>query len=356
VSDPREGSLSPEPADKLHGMRRFVELAYRRGLFFYRYVLPPLVAAAVGWYFYTKLSSPELWANTFQVRVEWLVPSAFLYLLAHAIWGTNSVILLWNQGAHVRWLTGLRAYYISQFGKYVPGKVWVLVLRVGMLGNIGISRTAVGITATYEALTAMAAGAMVGVLLLPTLSAAQSGLNGFSMYWVAPIALVPIGLVGLNRFVNRVNRWRKGHDAPQFPRVKLHLVLFGLLLTSVGWFLMGISLWCALRGLGLDSYPLTWDNYLHLTSINAIAYIIGFLAFFMPAGAGVREFALQTILALELQQVLSPGAAGGLAAVAALVLRLIWTTAELVAAGLLYWLAPTHPPLAIGLEAENANA
>jgi glycosyltransferase 2 family protein len=337
-------------------MRRFSEHAIRFAFSFYKYVLPFIVAAAVGWYFYSKLSSPELWSGQFAVRFEWLIPSALLYLAAHAIWGTNSVLLLWNQGAHVGWLTGVRAYYISQFGKYVPGKVWVLVLRVGMLGNIGISRTAVGITATYEALTAMAAGAMVGVLLLPTLSSAQSGLNGFSMYWVAPIALMPIGLVGLNRFVNRVNRWRKGHDAPQLPRVKLHVVLFGLLLTSVGWFLMGVSLWCALRGLGLDSYPLTWSNYLHLTSINAIAYIIGFLAFFMPAGAGVREFALQTLLALELAAVLSPGSAEGLAAVAALVLRLVWTTAELVAAGLLYWLAPTHPPLAIGLEAENANA
>jgi glycosyltransferase 2 family protein len=337
-------------------MHRFLDRARRYALFVNKVVLPPAVAIGVGVFFYKKLGEPELWTGAFSVHLQWLLPSALLYLAAHAIWGTNSVILLWNQGAHVRWLTGLRAYYISQFGKYVPGKVWVLWLRVSMLGNIGISRTAVGITATYEALTAMAAGAMVGVLLLPTLSAAQSGLRGMSLYWVAPIALVPVGLVGLNRFVNRVNRWRKGHDAPQLPRVKLHLVLFGLILTSVGWLLMGVSLWCALRGLGLDSYPLTWDNYLHLTSINAIAYIVGFLAFFMPAGAGVREVALQTILALELQQVLSPGAADGLAAVAALVLRLIWTTAELLAAGLLYWLAPTHPPLAIGLEAENANA
>ena len=175
------------------------------------------------------------------------------------------------------------------------------------------------------------------------------------MYWVAD-RLMPIGLVGLNRFVNRVNRWRKGADAPQLPRVKLHVVLFGLLLTSVGWLLLGVSLWCAIRGLGFDSYPLTWSNYLHLTSINAIAYVIGFLAFFMPAGAGIREVALQRLLALELAAVLSPGSAEGFAAVAALVLRLIWTTAELLAAGLLYWLAPTHPPLAIGAEAANANA
>ncbi|HVK14090.1 MAG TPA: lysylphosphatidylglycerol synthase transmembrane domain-containing protein [Gemmataceae bacterium] len=338
--------------------RRHAPVARRYGIVFYRYVLPLVIVGAIGWYFFDKLNNPKLWTNTFTVHAEWLLLSAGLYLAAHAIWGTNSVLLLWNQGAHVGWLTGVRAYYISQFGKYVPGKVWVLVLRVGMLGNIGISRTAVGVTATYEALTAMAAGALVGTLLLPTLSADQSGLNGVSLYWVAPIALVPIGLVGLNRFVNRVNRWRIGHDAPQLPRVKLHVVLFGLVLTSGGWFVMGASLWCTLRGLGLDAYPLTGPAYLHLTCINAIAYVAGFLALPVPAGGGVREFALQKLLTLELAAVLAPGTGSieGLAAVAALVLRLVWTTAEMAAAGLLYWLAPTHPPLAIDPEAANANA
>ena len=52
-----------------------------------------------------------------------------------------------------------------------------------------------------------------------------------------------VGLVGLNRFVNRMSRWRKGPDAPQLPRVKLHLVLLGLMQASAGWLLLGVSLW-----------------------------------------------------------------------------------------------------------------
>ena len=212
----------------------------------------------------------------------------------------------------------------------MPGKVWVIVLRMSILGrSIGITRTAVGITAMYEAFVSMGAGAMVGVLLLFTLSTEQSGLGGYNLYWVAPIALLPVGLVGLNRFVNRVNRWRKGVHAKQFPRVKLHLVLGGLLQASIGWFILGLSLWMTLRGLRADPDPLNWDTYLHLTSINALAYVIGFVAFFMPAGAGFRELALQTLLTLELNRTMDPTAAAALAAVTAIVLRLIWTTAEL---------------------------
>jgi hypothetical protein len=329
-------------------MRRLAWYAWKIGL-------PIVVAVAVGWYFYDKLSRPELWTHAFHLRPEWLVPAALLYLVAHSVWARYSVTLLRNQGAKVSVSTGVRAYFISQFGKYVPGKVWVIVLRMSILGrSIGITRTAVGITAMYEALVSMGAGAMVGVLLLFTLSTEQSGLGGYNLYWVAPIALLPVGLVGLNRFVNRVNRWRKGVHAKQFPRVKLHLVLGGLLQASIGWFILGLSLWMTLRGLRADPDPLNWDTYLHLTSINALAYVIGFVAFFMPAGAGFRELALQTLLTLELNRTMDATAAAALAAVTAIVLRLIWTTAELSAAGLLYRFAKTHPlatePPAEGLE------
>jgi uncharacterized membrane protein YbhN (UPF0104 family) len=181
-------------------------------------------------------------------------------------------------------------------------------------------------------------------------------LSGFKLYWAAPIVLMPIGLVGLNRFVNRVNRWRKGHAARQFPRVKLHWVVIGLAQASIGWLILGLSVWMTLRGLHADPEPLTLSTYLHLTSINALAYVIGFVFVFMPAGAGVRELALQTLLALELKQSMDADAAAALAAVTAIVLRLIWTTAELGAAGLLYKFGATHPKFSIEPETESANA
>ena len=74
----------------------------------------------------------------------------------HSVWARYSVTLLRNQGGKVSVGTGVRAYFISQFGKYVPGKVWVILLRMSILGrSLGITRTAVGITAMYEALVSI---------------------------------------------------------------------------------------------------------------------------------------------------------------------------------------------------------
>lgn len=334
--------------------------------FCWRVLLPLLVVVAIGRMFYLKLSEPELWSGVVTFRFEWLIPAALLYLAAHTMWSGYYVVLLRNQGATTTATTGIRAYFVSQLGKYVPGKVWVIIIRIRMLGNIGISRTAVGITATYESLTAMAAGAAVGAFLLPpslweglrtALAKKDIVLPDLHRHWlILPMALAPIGLVGLNRFVNRVNRWRKGPNAPQLPRVKLHMVLLGLAWDSLGWLVLGLSLWMTVKGMHQGDVPITTEQYVNLVSINAIAYILGFVAVFMPAGAGVRELALQILLALELQQIMPPDSAGAVTALVAIVLRLLWTVAELMAAGLLYACAtkeaPVFAPVTI---AENPN-
>lgn len=336
-------------------MRRLARIAWK-------YALPLLVALAVGWYFFKKLNQPGLWNANLLPELWALALAALAYLLAYTVWGGYYVILLNNQGAHAPAATGLRAYFVSQMGKYVPGKVLVIVIRIGMLGNIGISRTAVGITAMYESMVWVGAGALVGIALLPASlwdglrEAAQdrnANLPDLHRAWlILPVALAPIGMVGLNRFVNRINRWRKGADAAQLPRVKLHMVVLGLAWDAAGWFALGGCLMLVLVGMQ-PGFPVGTDEYLNLVSINAIAYVLGFAFFFMPAGFGVRDIALQLLLAVELaaRLNLSPAAADGQAALVAVIFRVLGTLVELVTAGLLFWLAPPGAREAVRREA-----
>ena len=85
-----------------------------------------------------------------------LAASGVLYLLAHTVWGLFWWRLLRSQGVAVSPAAAVRAYFVSQFGKYVPGKVWVIAIRVAMLGSSPGTRLVVGVTATYETLTSMA--------------------------------------------------------------------------------------------------------------------------------------------------------------------------------------------------------
>ena len=307
----------------------------RPGSFLLTVVLPVAVAAAVGWYFYKILSRPELRQVAFDLRFEWLLPAGLLYLTAHSLWGAFWTTLLRSQGLRVTLPQGLRGYFVSQFGKYVPGKVWVIFIRVTMLGKTGADQLIVGVTATFETLTSMAAGAFLGVLLLPLMAPGQIG-GGGKAFWLLPVAALPVGLVLLNRLIVRVAAKRRGPEARPLPRVGMKLILRGLAQTSVGWLILGLSLWMVIQGLKPGAVPLTGENYLHLVAVNCLAYVFGFLALFMPGGAGAREFLLAELLAFELVPAVGAAAAPGGAVVVALVLRLVWTVAEVCLALTLY--------------------
>ncbi len=309
----------------------------------FRYVLPVAVIALVGWYFFNILRQPELREVSFACRVEWLVPAALLYLLTHTIWASFWWTLLHHQGYPATYATGVRAYFISQVGKYVPGKVWVIIIRMMMLGASPKDKAIVGLTATYEALTSMASGAIIGGILISVLSIELGALQLLvgHHYILIGVAFVPIGLGLLHRLSIRIARRKRGRDAVPFKMMNMLVLLRGLVQTSVGWFLLGLSLWMTVQAIRPEPAAFSWDEYWRLTAINALAYVFGFVAFFMPGGAGAREYVLAILLAAELVVAgFSAPVAQGLGVVVSLVLRLAWTLAEVAMIGLLYRFVP----------------
>lgn len=298
-----------------------------------------VILIAVGWKFADQLADPRLAGRT-SLRVGYLIPAGLLYLACHTLWGTFWWQLLRGQNVRVSWFTAVRAYFVSQAGKYVPGKAWVLVLRVGLLRQVDVRPTVVLVTGAYETLTNMAAGAVLGVCLLPW-SGLADGLSDLQKYGLFGLTLMPLGLLGLNRLVRRVANKYRGPDAPPVPVPSLLLLARGMVQATAGWGLLGLSLWLTACGLTADPPPLTAASYLQYTCGGCISYVLGFVVLVAPAGAGVREWVLQAVLERQLA-VSEAAAAGAVAAAIAVGLRVVWTAFEAAAAvGL--WLAPLAP-------------
>jgi uncharacterized membrane protein YbhN (UPF0104 family) len=293
------------------------------------------IVAGVCVQFAKILGNPELADHPYSLRFKYLLPAALLYLGAHTCWAAFWVRLLRSQGVPVSAFVGLRAYFVSQFGKYVPGKVWVIGIRVAMLGSPG-TKLAVGVTATYETLASMAAGALLGVLLLPYLGVLPSVVSGNLVLLVA-VAALPIALGVLNRLAVRVAARGRGPDAPPLPSPSILLLGQGLLHGACGWCLLGLSLGLVVRAVAPN--PPRWDVPAYLGDLVAVtlSYVVGFVVLVAPGGIGAREFVLQQALARRFLGPLDEPVAAGVAVVVALVLRLVWTVAELVLALGLWW-------------------
>lgn len=301
--------------------------------------LAVVVIGAVAWHFYGLLTTDGV-PQSLACRVEYLIPAGLLYLACHTLWGTFWWQLLRGQGANVGWLAGVRAYFVSQWGKYVPGKALVILLRVGLLKGRVASPTVIIVTGTYETLTNMAAGAVLGACLLPfcgQLDSIAPQYRDLVPYSVVLLAFVPLVLFALNRLIRRVAAKYRKPDAEPFPVPSMRLIARGMLQAMVGWCLLGLSAWLVACGLSAEPVPLTPATFAQYLCAVCVAYVIGFAAIFLPAGGGLRELVLQWTLAPPL------GSATAAVAVAVL-LRIVWTLAEAVAAVGLYLTPISSPP------------
>jgi hypothetical protein len=221
-----------------------------------------------------------------------------------------------------------------------------------------------GLTAFYEVLTTMTSGVLLAALLFGIMGSppnsdpldwqvlkrlirleapSETGLDSRVLVVLALALTVVVGLPIIpwvfNHYARRLSLPFQEASAPPLPRLSLAALIQGLVLTSAGWFLLGVSLWAVLQSVAGQTLPLTWSALGHYTSVLSLAYVIGFAIVLVPSGLGVREFFLTVLLAPGLVQPLhlTEDQAQAMAVLSVLLLRVVWTAAELVVAAPLYW-------------------
>ena len=111
-------------------------------------------------------------------------------------------------------------------------------------------------------------------------------------------------------------------------RIEPRFVAAGLLAFVVGWSIHGLSLGLTIRAISPHAFTLAdWPLWIGTVSV---ATAIGFIAIFAPGGVGVRE-GLQIEL---LRDQIGPQRA----VVAAVLLRAVWFSAEIIVSALLYYM------------------
>lgn len=190
-------------------------------------------------------------------------------------------------------------YFGGELGKYLPGGVWQVLGR-GELARRGghVTRSAAYAT-TLISYGAMCVGAGVACgLVAPFLALSGRGLG----YGWLMVALVPLGLAAIHPAVlgrilalgRRVTKGRLDLQAPPWGRM-LVLVLWSV----PTWVFTGLAAVLVTESLGFDQSPA------RVAFAAVAAWIIGFLAIPVPAGAGLRELLFVGISGL----VVGPGAA-----------------------------------------------
>lgn len=300
-------------------------------------LLAGVILFFVGRQFLADLTSPKL--QDLRLRPLWLALAAVLYPLGLGFSASFWRLLLGHFGARPGPFSLCRAYYVSHLGKYVPGKALALWLRGLLLRPRNVPMGVALATGFYEVLTTMAAGALVAAVLFAVFPPPIAGLT-WNPLWTGLVLVAAAGIPLLpgifNFLVRRLQRKYPGMLGTGPAALDFGHLLLGVGLTSLGWGMLGLSVWATLQGV-LDAPPdLSLEVWARITAATALAYVAGFLTVILPGGIGLREYFLLNLL--------RPFGAEPLVAAAVLLLRLLWTGAELLLGGSLFFLGPRPSP------------
>lgn len=292
-----------------------------------------LIGVIWGIYSFVSSASSELGKQEFawrEIHGWWLLAAILFYAagLFPACWFWRRILI--SLGQQPSGLEAARAYYVGHLGKYVPGKALVVVIRTALIRSARVDTTVAAISVFIETLTMMAVGACVAAVVL---------LFQFRDPRMLVLAVVLMCAAGIPTwpplfrwFVLRLQVQRVNPQIAELLKgINLRLMVQGWVSLSIGWVLMGFSLWAVMGAIpqvrgGVTQTLLDVPLF---TACVSLALVAGFLSL-LPGGVGVRELVVMTLIAAD------PHYGPYIAIVSAILLRLTWLMSELLVSGILY--------------------
>jgi uncharacterized membrane protein YbhN (UPF0104 family) len=286
------------------------------------------VFALLCWAIYHALTtgSAQLNEHVWHVEPWWLVASGALYLA-----GMLPPALFWHRvlvqtGQPAGMMESVRAYYISQLGKYVPGKWMVILLRRVLLRDPKVEHTVVAASVFFETFTFLAVGAALSTVLLLIWHTSQTLLIAEALGSLVLLGVPTIPFV-FEFLLRKLGVTRLNPTAgKKFRRITWGNLIAGWGSISIGWLLQGASLWATLRGLGATNSGPLQDLPLDTAAV-ALSIVAGFLSQ-IPGGLAVREWVSA--------QLIEPTYGESMAIVSAIIYRLVLVVSELSISIILY--------------------
>ena len=225
------------------------------------------------------------------ISVPWLLAASGIVLATYALLIETWRRVLAAYGSRISFVDAAHVWFVSNLGKYVPGKIWQVTVMTAMTTTLGTRALhAGGAAAVITVVNILAGFAIVlaaGSGLLRTLGAS------YERAAILATVVLAIGLIAAPWTV----RW-VSHAASRALKREVKLtapssaIWVSLVGCSISWAAYGLAFQLFVRSIvGHAEGP--WSAYL---AAYTLSYLVGYLALFAPGGIGAREFVLAAAL------------------------------------------------------------
>ncbi|MEI9476334.1 MAG: lysylphosphatidylglycerol synthase domain-containing protein [Deltaproteobacteria bacterium] len=273
-----------------------------------------------------------VWGNWREVK-----DASFTFRSFPFIWGTliftfSYFIQLWawylitaRLGIDLSFRETMGSWFYSQLGKYLPGKVWLLVSRFYFYESKGKSKKTISVALYFETVTIITTAGLLSWASLILFQDVNSYGVGEQSRWLV-LLFIPVFVFLHPKVLQKLfNGFLR--------RLKKEPIVLSLSYGDVLWIVFVCLLSWVVGGIGfylfIDSvYSVPAGSILYLTGALAFSSILGLIALFAPGGLGVREGALVYLLSFTMP--------GSVAVILSVLTRLWMTLIEIGLIGVIY--------------------
>ena len=233
------------------------------------------------------------------LRLDWirvLASGALVvatYLILIEAW--RATLRVWSET--LPFATAARIWFVSNLGKYIPGKVWQIAAMGAMAQKRGVSAAAavgsslivnlVSVLAGFAVIAVTAAGRVGNIVGGSTTStnaqSAELAVIGIAVAGGIALLLAPLAVPKLVAIAGRITG-----RAIAVPRVPARAIWIAAASTVASWLLYGVAFSLFAHGVT----PRATGNASSYIAVYTGSYLAGYLALFAPGGVGVREAVL----------------------------------------------------------------
>lgn len=200
-------------------------------------------------------------------------------------------IVLRGFGVRAPFVPLARTWFLANLSRYIPGVVWQFVSLAQFGGGAGLTPV-LSITSLLVQMGFMLlSAAAIGLYVLPATPLGDAYPLLGELRWLAPLALLAVHPALIRTLVGVMGRLSRRATVEWTGSWVEGVGL--LLLATLLWLAYGVAFFLFLRA--FVSLPLALLPT--VTAIHALAFLVGYLAFFAPAGLGFKDAALTLLLA-----------------------------------------------------------
>jgi hypothetical protein len=259
-------------------------------------------------------------ALDFRPRWALIALSGLIVLTAYALLIETWRIMVRDWGSTLSRGQAARIWFVSNLGRYLPGKVW----QIGAMGMMSERAGVSPIAATGSALVINIVNLVAGAGVVAVTGA---GLLGNQLLVAGSALALGAGVLAVPRLVPAIVSLLPRRAAEHVPLSVLprRPIWIAALASVAAWFLYGAAFSVFARGVTPQASGAVTPYVAAFTA----SYILGYVTLFAPGGIGVRDVSLAAFLS-QLQ--LAPGATAVMISVASR----LWLTVLEVLPGVVY--------------------